>query len=90
MKHLALLILLLSCTPKDSTVKSVESSDPVSIETESTTEIEESNPSDLETPPEGCACIKIFRPVCAEGRTFGNDCEAQCHGHQEWTEGPCK
>ena len=84
MKHLALFILLLSCTPKDSTVKSVESSAPPAVE------IEESNPSHLETPPEGCACIKIFRPVCAEGRTFGNECEAQCHGHQDWSEGPCK
>ena len=87
MKHLTLLLLLLSCTPKDSTVNPVESSDLPAVESD--TQIEESNP-DLETPPEGCACIKIFRPVCAEGRTFGNSCEAECHGHQEWTEGACK
>jgi hypothetical protein len=37
-----------------------------------------------------CYCMKIFRPVCAEGINYGNSCEAECHGHKSWTEGPCK
>lgn len=36
-----------------------------------------------------CYCMKIFKPVCAGGRNFGNSCEAECHGHKTWTEGPC-
>lgn len=39
---------------------------------------------------EPCVCMKIYRPVCAEGRTFGNSCEAECNGHTKWTEGTCK
>lgn len=37
-----------------------------------------------------CYCMKIFKPVCADGITYGNSCEAECHGHKTWTEGPCK
>lgn len=36
-----------------------------------------------------CICPKIFRPVCAEGRTFGNSCEAECNGYDKWSEGSC-
>ena len=36
-----------------------------------------------------CYCMKIFQPVCAEGRNFGNSCEAECNGHKKWTEGSC-
>lgn len=36
-----------------------------------------------------CQCMKIFMPVCAGGRNFGNSCEAECHGHKTWTEGSC-
>lgn len=36
-----------------------------------------------------CYCMKIFKPVCADGMPYGNSCEAECHGHKKWTEGPC-
>lgn len=36
-----------------------------------------------------CYCMKIFKPVCAGGVNYGNSCEAECHGHKTWTEGPC-
>jgi hypothetical protein len=37
-----------------------------------------------------CYCMKIFRPVCANGVNYGNSCEAECHGHTKWTEGRCQ
>jgi len=36
-----------------------------------------------------CYCMKIFMPVCADGKNYGNSCEAECHGHKTWTEGNC-
>ncbi|MGE3608773.1 MAG: Kazal-type serine protease inhibitor family protein [Bacteriovoracaceae bacterium] len=36
-----------------------------------------------------CFCMKIYEPVCAEGVSYGNSCEAECHGHKTWKEGPC-
>jgi len=80
-KQLLLLALLMSCSPKGATHKPEAPSVPEKVEKV------RHNP---ELPPEGCACIKIFRPVCADGRTFGNSCEAQCHGFDKWTEGSCK
>ena len=38
---------------------------------------------------EPCYCMKIFMPVCADGKNYGNSCEAECHGHKTWTEGNC-
>lgn len=38
---------------------------------------------------EPCTCMKIFMPVCADGRNFGNSCEAECAGYKTWTEGSC-
>lgn len=38
---------------------------------------------------EPCYCMKIFKPVCADGMNYGNSCEAECHGHKTWTDGPC-
>lgn len=38
---------------------------------------------------EPCTCMKIFMPVCAGGRNFGNSCEAECAGHKTWTDGSC-
>lgn len=37
-----------------------------------------------------CYCMKIFKPVCANGVNYGNSCEAECQGNQTWTEGQCK
>ncbi len=37
-----------------------------------------------------CYCMKIYRPVCGEDqRTYGNSCEAECHGNKTWKDGPC-
>ncbi len=36
-----------------------------------------------------CQCMKIFMPVCADGRNYGNSCEAECHGAKTWTDGNC-
>lgn len=36
-----------------------------------------------------CYCMKMFQPVCADGVSYGNSCEAECHGHKKWTEGSC-
>lgn len=36
-----------------------------------------------------CYCMKIFQPVCADGQSFGNSCEAECQGHKKWKEGSC-
>ncbi len=38
---------------------------------------------------EKCQCMKIFDPVCAEGKNFGNSCEAECNGYLKWTAGGC-
>lgn len=81
-KHLLLLTLILSCAPQGATVNTEA---PV---------VPEEHVQDLhqetEIPPAECNCIKIFRPVCAEGRTFGNSCEAECNGFPSWTPGECK
>lgn len=36
-----------------------------------------------------CYCMKIYKPVCANGKNYGNSCEAECHGNVKWTEGNC-
>lgn len=74
MKLLITLLILVGCT----------SNDPKSTPTES-----DAKPVSPYT-AEPCICMKIYRPVCAEGRTFGNSCEAECNGHTKWTEGMCK
>lgn len=52
-----------------------------------TVKVEEKPASPYTVQP--CLCMKIFKPVCAGNRTFGNSCEAECHGHKTWTEGSC-
>mmetsp|Transcript_13756 Transcript_13756/g.29595 ORF Transcript_13756/g.29595 Transcript_13756/m.29595 type:complete len:136 (-) Transcript_13756:901-1308(-) len=39
--------------------------------------------------PTACACPRLFKPICAEGETFPNMCEAECHGLASWHEGEC-
>jgi len=39
--------------------------------------------------PDDCACPKVLRPVCADGKTYANECEAKCAGVTKWTEGKC-
>lgn len=74
MKLLIILLFLVGCT----------SNEPKTTPTESDTR--QVSPFTAEP----CVCMKIYRPVCAEGRTFGNSCEAECHGYTKWTEGTCK
>lgn len=37
-----------------------------------------------------CICTKIFMPVCADGISFSNACEAECAGKKVWSQGPCE
>lgn len=75
MKWSLLLVLLFSCTTK------------TPVKTESSTESDAKPVSPYTVEP--CYCMKIFQPVCADGRNYGNSCEAECHGNKTWTEGPC-
>lgn len=78
MKYILLLALVFSCT-----TKKVEKTPDVEVAGES-----EAKPVSPYT-VEPCYCMKIFKPVCANGQSFGNSCEAECHGHKTWTEGSC-
>lgn len=35
------------------------------------------------------ACLDVYRPVCANGVTYGNACYASLAGETSWTEGAC-
>lgn len=74
MKWFVLLALVVSCT-----TKKVE---------ESPTESDAKPVSPYTVEP--CYCMKIFKPVCADGQNYGNSCEAECDGHKSWTNGPCR
>lgn len=77
MKYLILLTLLACSTAKK----------PEPAMTESAGESDAKPVSPYTVEP--CTCMKIFMPVCAGGRNFGNSCEAECNGHKTWTEGSC-
>jgi len=38
---------------------------------------------------EPVGCVPSHRQVCADGRVFDNECEAQSAGYQVWNNGPC-
>ena len=38
---------------------------------------------------ETCVCYEIYAPVCAEGKTFANDCFARCEGYTRFKNGAC-
>lgn len=43
----------------------------------------------IEDPIVGEPCADIYDPVCANGVTYGNECEAKRAGETSWTKGEC-
>jgi hypothetical protein len=41
------------------------------------------------TPGNGCFCTMQYSPVCAAGKSYGNECQARCDGQTTWTPGEC-
>jgi hypothetical protein len=83
MKWLILLVLISACTSNKDGNK-----DAVPAAETSATESDAKPVSPYTVEP--CYCMKIYQPVCAGGKNYGNSCEAECEGHKKWTEGACK
>jgi hypothetical protein len=37
-----------------------------------------------------CLCTMEYAPVCANGKTYGNACLAECEGVKNYTPGECQ
>lgn len=87
MKWLLLLALTVSCTTRNQgeVTPTKESTPPTT--TPSVTESDAKPVSPLTVKP--CFCMKMYQPVCANGVTYGNSCEAECHGNKTWKDGGC-
>lgn len=81
MKYLLIFALVVACTTKE------KKKEPLPHTGEYAEESDAKPVSPYTVQP--CYCMKIFQPVCAGGTNYGNSCEAECHGHKTWTEGPC-
>jgi hypothetical protein len=49
-----------------------------------------SKKNNLKTNPDNaCICMMIYEPVCHEGKTYGNACQAKCEGVKKFKPGAC-
>ncbi len=88
MKWLLLLALTVSCTTRNhGEVTPTKESTPPTTTTPPVTESDAKPVSPLTVKP--CFCMKMYQPVCANGVTYGNSCEAECHGNKTWKDGGC-
>jgi hypothetical protein len=85
MKYLLILALTVACSSKE---KKAEAPTPVP-HTGAAAEAMDVKPGKSPYTVKNCYCMKIFKPVCADGKNFGNSCEAECQGHKTWTDGYC-
>lgn len=99
---IAALLLLAACAPTDTITNfeecvaagnSIMESYPRQCEADGQTFVEEiDEPADLTACPEERpeVCTREFQPVCADGKTYGNDCTACANTSvQGYTEGAC-
>lgn len=85
MRYLLFLLLMVSCSTMKTDTKEVSPAE-ASIESAGESNAKPVSPYTVQP----CFCMKIFKPVCADGQNYGNSCEAECHGHKTWKEGRCQ
>lgn len=88
MKYLLILALVVACSSKEK--KEETASATPAPHTGAAAEAMDVKPGHKSPyTVKNCYCMKIFKPVCADGNNYGNSCEAECHGHKTWTDGYC-
>lgn len=50
---------------------------------------EQSQIDKLKDAKEACICMMIYDPVCHNGKTYGNACQAKCEGIKKFKPGAC-